>query len=98
VLVIAGLHVGALAFALYWICRKLRFTPLWRALFTLTLLFSYVAVVEQRAPVLRATLMAATVVLGGFFFRRLDLLNSADWRLWCCLWQSRWHCATRAFN
>lgn len=77
VLVIAGLHVGALAFALYWICRKLRFTPLWKALFTLTLLFSYVAVVEQRAPVLRATLMAAIVVLGGFFFRRLDLLNSA---------------------
>jgi len=77
VLVIAGLHVGALAFALYWICRKLRFTPVWRALFTLTLLFSYVAVVEQRAPVLRATLMAAIVVFGGFFFRRLDLLNSA---------------------
>ncbi len=76
VLVIAGLHVGALAFALYWICRKLRFTPVWRAVFTLTLLFSYVAVVEQRAPVLRATLMAAIVVLGGFFFRRLDLLNS----------------------
>jgi len=73
---IAGLHVGALAFALYWICRKLRFTPVWRAVFTLTLLFSYVAVVEQRAPVLRATLMAAIVVLGGFFFRRLDLLNS----------------------
>lgn len=77
VLVIAGLHVGALAFALYWICRKLRLAPLWRALFTLTLLLSYVAVVEQRAPVLRATLMAAIVVLGGFFFRRLDLLNSA---------------------
>jgi len=77
VLVIAGLHVGALAFALYWICRKLRFTPVWRALFTFTLLFSYVAVVEQRAPVLRATLMAAIVVLAGFFFRRLDLLNSA---------------------
>jgi len=77
VLVIAGLHVGALAFALYWVCRKLRFTPVWRALFTLTLLFSYVAVVEQRAPVLRATLMATMVVFGGFFFRRLDLLNSA---------------------
>ena len=77
VLVIAGLHVGALAFALYWVCLKLRLVPLWRALFTLTLLFSYVAVVEQRAPVVRATLMAAIVVLGGFFFRRLDLLNSA---------------------
>ena len=77
VLVVAGLHVGALAFALYWMCRKLRLSPLWTALFTLTLLFAYVAVVEQRPPVLRAALMAAIVVLGGFFFRRLDLLNSA---------------------
>jgi len=65
VLVIAGLHVGALAFALYWVCRKVLFTPLWKALFTLTLLFSYVAVVEQRAPVLRATLMAAIVAFRG---------------------------------
>jgi competence protein ComEC len=77
VLVVAGLHVGALAFALYWVCRKLRLSPMWRAAFTLTVLFAYVAVVEQRAPVLRATLMATVVVLGGFFFRRLDLLNSA---------------------
>ena len=77
VLVVAGLHVGALAFALYWVCRKLRLSPMWRAAFTLTVLFAYVAVVEQRAPVLRATVMAAVVVLGGFFFRRLDLLNSA---------------------
>jgi competence protein ComEC len=46
-------------------------------LFTLTILGAYVAVVEQRAPVLRAALMAAMVVLGGFFFRRLELLNSA---------------------
>src|SRR5260370_28560437 len=46
-------------------------------LFTLTTLSAYVAVVEQRAPVLRAAMMAATVVLGGLFFRRLELLNSA---------------------
>jgi len=76
VLVVAGLHVGALAFALYWACRKLRLSPMWRAAFTLAVLFAYVAVVEQRAPVLRASLMATIVVLGGFFFRRLDLINS----------------------
>jgi competence protein ComEC len=46
-------------------------------MFTLTLLFAYVAVIEQRPPVLRAALMAAIVVLGGFFYRRLDVLNSA---------------------
>src|SRR5260370_33950286 len=45
--------------------------------FTLTLLLAYVAVIEQRPPVLRAAMMAAIVVLGGFFYRRLDVLNSA---------------------
>ena len=77
VLVVAGLHVGALAFFLYWIGRELRLSRLATMLFTLTLLFAYVAVIEQRPPVLRAALMAAIVVLGGFFYRRLDVLNSA---------------------
>jgi len=77
VLVVAGLHVGALAFALYWVGRKLRLSRVLTMLFTLTMLGAYVAVVEQRAPVLRAALMAAMVVLGGFFFRQLELLNSA---------------------
>ncbi len=40
-------------------------------------LFGYVAVVEQRPPVLRAGLMTDIVVLGSFFYRRLELLNSA---------------------
>ena len=77
VLVVAGLHVGALAVFLFWIGRALRFTPVWTALTTLIVLLAYVAVVEQRPPVLRAALMTGVVVLGGLFFRRLDLLNSA---------------------
>ena len=77
VLVVAGLHVGALAVFLFWIGRVLRLTPFWTALTTLTVLLAYVAVVEQRPPVLRAALMTALVVIGGLFFRRLDLLNSA---------------------
>jgi competence protein ComEC len=77
VLVVAGLHVGAITFVLYWLGRKVRLLPVWTAFLTLTLLFAYVAVVEQRPPVLRAALMAAIVVLSGFFFRRLELLNSA---------------------
>jgi competence protein ComEC len=77
VLVVAGLHVGALAFFLYWIGRKLRLSRSPTMVFTLTILFAYVAVIEQRPPVLRAALMAAIGVLGGFFYRRLDVLNSA---------------------
>ncbi len=77
VLVVAGLHVGALAVFLFWLSRKLRLSPILTTVVTLTLLFAYVAVVEQRPPVLRAAVMASIVVVGGFFFRRLDLLNSA---------------------
>jgi competence protein ComEC len=77
VLVVAGLHVGALAVFLFWIGRRLRLSPSWTIVFTLTLLFAYVAVIEQRPPVLRAALMAGIVVAGGFFYRRLEVLNSA---------------------
>lgn len=77
VLVVAGLHVGAFAVALFWIGRRLRLPRVWTAGLTLLMLLAYVSVVEQRAPVLRAGLMAAIVVMGGFFFRRLELLNSA---------------------
>jgi len=77
VLVVAGLHVGALAFFLYWLGRKLRLSRAATMVFTLTLLFAYVAVIEQRPPVLRAALMTAIVVLGSLFYRRLDVLNSA---------------------
>ncbi len=77
VLVIAGLHVGAIAVVLFWLGRKLRLARVWTMSLTLLMLLEYVSVVEQRAPVLRAGLMAAIVAVGGFFFRRLDLLNSA---------------------
>ena len=77
VLVIAGLHVGAIAVLLFWVGRKLRWARVWTVTSTLLLLLGYVAVVEQRTPVLRAASMAAIVVVGGFFFRRLELLNSA---------------------
>ena len=69
--------MGALAVFLFWAGHRLRLPLTWSMLLTLSLLFAYVAVVEQRPPVLRAAIMAAIVVLGGFLYRRLDLLNSA---------------------
>jgi competence protein ComEC len=77
VLVVAGLHVGALAFSLFWLARKLKVSNLWATFLILGVVFSYVAVVEQRPPVLRAALMVAIVVIGQLFYRRLELLNSA---------------------
>jgi len=77
VLVVAGLHVGALAFFLFWLTRRLRLPHTLATLVILLALFAYIAVVEQRPPVLRAGLMTSIVVLGTFFYRRLELLNSA---------------------
>jgi len=77
VLVVAGLHVGALAFFLFWLTRRLRLPNTLATLTILVALFAYIAVVEQRSPVLRAGLMTAIVVLGMLFYRRLELLNSA---------------------
>jgi competence protein ComEC len=77
VLVVAGLHVGALAFFLFWLTRRLRLPHTLATLVILLALFAYIAVVEQRPPVLRAGLMTGIVVLGTFYYRRLELLNSA---------------------
>lgn len=77
VLVVAGLHVGAIAYLLFWLGRRLRLPTVPTAATTLFLLFCYVMMVEQRAPVLRAALMAGIVLVGSVFYRRLDLLNSA---------------------
>jgi len=77
VLVVAGLHVGALAVFLFWLAKKCRFPRSAETLLVFGGLSAYIAVVEQRAPVLRAGLMTAIILLGAFFYRRLDMLNSA---------------------
>jgi competence protein ComEC len=77
VLVVAGLHVGAIALVLFWVGRRLRLPIVATVAISLALLFLYVLIVEQRPPVMRAALMVGVVLLGGIFFRRLELLNSA---------------------
>ena len=47
VLVVAGLHVGAIALVPFWAGRKLRISPLVTIVFTLALLLAYVALVKQ---------------------------------------------------
>ena len=77
VLVVAGLHVGALAFFAYWVGRRLRLQRVLATVVLLATLLAYIAVVEQRAPVLRAGLMAGIVALASLFYRRVEVLNSA---------------------
>jgi competence protein ComEC len=75
VLVLAGLHVGVLAAVLLWAGRKLHFSLGSRTFLTLAALAAYVAIVDDRPPILRAALMATAYLLGRLMFRRAQLLN-----------------------
>ena len=76
VLVLAGLHVGVLCAFFLWLGRKLR-APVWlTAIVTLTALALYLGVVQDRPPILRATLMAAFFLFARPLYRRVALLNT----------------------
>jgi competence protein ComEC len=76
VLVVAGLHVGALVIFLFWICRGLRLPIGLTTIVTLSVLAAYVGVVQDRPPILRAALMAAFYLCARPLFRRIELLNT----------------------
>jgi competence protein ComEC len=77
VLVLAGLHVGALAAFILWAGRRLRLGLLPRILLTLLALAAYACIVEDRPPILRAVLMAAVFLSAKLIYRRMDLINVA---------------------
>ena len=76
VLVVAGLHVGALVVFLFWFCRRLRFSIGATSLVTLAVLAAYVGVVEDRPQIFRAALMAALYLCSRPMFRRIELANT----------------------
>ncbi len=76
VLVVAGLHVGALAMFVMWAGRRLKLGLGSTTFLTLAVLAAYVAIVQDRPPILRAALMAAIFLFSRFLFRRVELLNT----------------------
>jgi competence protein ComEC len=78
VLVVAGLHVGVLAAFLFWAGKKLRLPIVARAFTTIAALGVYVAIIEDRPPIMRAALMAAIYLLARMLFRRVALLNAVS--------------------
>ena len=77
VLVLAGLHVGALTAFFIWAGRRFHLPLISRMLLTLIVLAAYVGIVEDRPPILRAALMAAIYLSARLLYRRMDLLNVA---------------------
>lgn len=85
ILVVAGLHTGALVIFLLWCCRRLHLGIVPTILITLGALAAYVGVVEDRPPIFRAALMAAIYLLARPLFRRVDLLNTVALAALCLL-------------
>jgi len=77
VMVLAGLHVGALTAFFIWGGRRLNLPLISRTLLTLFVLAAYVGIVEDRPPILRAALMAMLYLFATLLYRRMDLLNVA---------------------
>lgn len=75
-LVIAGLHVGLLAWLFAGLLRALRVRFPWNSLLTLLFLATYTLLVEQRAPTLRAALMMGLYLVGRLLYREHSILNA----------------------
>jgi competence protein ComEC len=75
-LVISGLHVGLLALIIGFLLRFLPLGETSRAAVLLACLLIFAALVEQRAPTLRATLMIAAYLVGRTLYRERSLLNA----------------------
>ena len=87
-LVISGLHVGLVALFFYTLFR-LAGTPTWAAsLATALVLLLYALVTDLQAPVVRASIMAAVVLVGRAISRRGEVYNSLGLAavLILCLW------------
>ena len=76
VLVVSGLHVTALAAALFWLLALLRVPSLWSTLVVAAAVAGFAALAGAGTPVVRAALMILIFLAGRLVYRERALLNS----------------------
>ncbi len=76
ILAISGLHVGLVIMIFFVLFRAMRIPRKLRVIFTLIVLIAYALVTGGRPPVIRASVIAAAVLIGMIVNRESDLLNS----------------------
>ncbi|HLJ25957.1 MAG TPA: ComEC/Rec2 family competence protein [Candidatus Angelobacter sp.] len=75
-LVVSGMNVGLLAFAVFWLARRLR-APQWAAsAVTIALSVFYAFVAGMGAPIMRAVLMLSLFLIARLFYRDRAALNA----------------------
>src|SRR5208282_2709279 len=76
VLVVSGMNLSILAFAIFWTLRQFRVDPAVAAITTVVVSFAYAFVVGVGAPVWRAALMLATYLGARLLYRGRNMMNA----------------------
>ena len=74
--VVSGINVGILAFAVFWLLRKLPFGETWATILTLVLSWGYAFVADLGSPIVRATITLNIYLLTRLLFRDRAGLNA----------------------
>jgi competence protein ComEC len=76
VLVVSGMNLSILAFAIFWALRQFRVDPAVAAITTVVVSFAYAFVVGVGPPVWRAALMLATYLGARLLYRERNMMNA----------------------
>jgi len=76
VLVVSGMNLSILAFAIFWLLRQVRVDPAVAAVTTVAVSFAYAFVVGVGPPVWRAVLMLATYLGARLLYRGRNMMNA----------------------
>ena len=76
VLVVSGMNLSILAFAIFWALRQVRVDPAVAAITTVVVSFAYAFVVGVGPPVWRAALMLATYLGARLLYRERNMMNA----------------------
>src|SRR5208282_2104886 len=76
VLVVSGMNLSILAFAIFWLLRQFRVDPAVAAVTTVVVSFAYAFVVGVGPPVWRAALMLATYLGARLLYRERNMMNA----------------------
>ena len=75
ILVVSGINVGILAFAVFWALRRLPMGETWATLLTIVLSWGYAFVADLGSPIVRATITLNIYLLTRLLFRDRAALN-----------------------
>ncbi len=76
ILVVSGINVGILAFAVFWLLRRLPFGQTWATILTVLLSWGYAFVADLGSPIVRATITLNIYLLTRLLFRDRAGLNA----------------------